>query len=211
MNTHLTAKARLTAGIVASFYLGSLGLDAHAAEPTESRSKAIAALEALEKRTGKTADELLPAIEIYASMVEILAEDLESGAVTKEQLVDLKAITKNIMTAVEQDSSMDATTKLVALRSLNGGRVEELKKFLRDGIVGRYTSIQKREDDSAKAYRVAVDKEATKDEDLAKALATAKAATKNAQQGGAGQPATASESKPEGDENTKPESEPAPR
>lgn len=33
----------------------------------------------------------------------------------------------------------------------------------------------------------------------------------NAEQDGAGQPATASESKPEGDENTKPESEPAPR
>jgi hypothetical protein len=164
-------------------------------------------LEALEKRTGKTADELLPAIEIYASMVEILAEDLESGAVTKEQLVDLKAITKNIMTAVEQDSSMDATTKLVALRSLNGGKVEELKKWLRDGIVGRYTSIQKREDDSAKAYRTAVDREATKDEDLAKALATAKAATKNAQQDGTEQPATRSQSKSEGGDKPQPEAE----
>jgi hypothetical protein len=207
MNAHLTSKARLTAGIVASFYLGSLGLDARAAEPTESRSKAIAALEALEKRTGKTADELLPAIEIYASMVEILAEDLESGAVTKEQLVELKAITKNIMTAFEQDSSMDATTKLVALRSLNGGQTEELKKWLRDGIVSRYTSIQKREDDLAKAYRAAVDREAAKDEDLAKALATVKSATKNAQQDGTGQPATRSQSKSEGSDKPQPEAE----
>jgi hypothetical protein len=140
-------------------------------------------------------------------MVEILAEDLESGAVTKEQLVDLKAITKNIMTAVEQDSSMDATTKLVALRSLNGGKAEELKKWLRDGIVGRYISIQKREDDSAKAYRTAVDREATRDEDLAKALATAKAATKNDQQGVAPQPATRPESKSESRDKPQPEAE----
>jgi hypothetical protein len=207
MNMHPISEARLTARIVVGLCLGSLVLDAYAAEPTEERSKAVAALEALEKRTGKTADELLPAIEIYASMVEILAEDLESGAVTKEQLTDFKVITKNIMAAVEQDSSMDATTKLVALRSLNGGQTEELKKWLRDGIVSRYTSIQKREDDSAKAYRTAVDKEATKDEDLAKALATANAATKKAQQDGTEQPATRSQSKSEGGDKPQPESD----
>lgn len=207
MNMNLISKARLATVIVAGLYLGSLGLDVCASEPTESQSKAVSALEALEKRTGKSADELLPAIEIYASMVEFLAEDLESGAVTKEQLTDLKVITKNIMTAVEQDSSMDATTKLVALRSLNGGQVEELKKWLRDGIVSRYTSIQKREDDTSKAYRAAVDGEATKDEDLAKALATAKAETKNAQQGVAPQSATRSELESQGGDKPQPESE----
>ncbi len=42
-------------------------------------------------------------------------------------------------------------------------------------------------------------------------ISLSQATNKKSEQGGAGQPATASESKPEGDENTKPESEPAPR
>ena len=68
MNMQLISEARLAAEIVVGLCLGSLGLNAFASEPTEGRSKAVLALEALEKRTGKTADELLPAIEVYASM-----------------------------------------------------------------------------------------------------------------------------------------------
>jgi hypothetical protein len=131
-----------------------------------NRSKAVEALKALEQKTGKTADELLPAIEIYASMIEILADDLESGTVKKKELIDLKVITKNLLEATKQDSSMDASTKLVALRMLNDGNSEKLKEWLRKGIAEYYVSILEEPDQAASTYRQAVDKAAEIDPKL---------------------------------------------
>ena len=194
MTTHSPTRAVLTGAVIVSIFLTWRMSTAVAEEPPKAESTAVAALEALEKRTGRSAEELLPAIELYASMVEMLAEDLESGAVTKEELTDVKVITKNLLAAVDQDSSMDAATKLVALRSLNGGEIDDLKKWLRDGIANYYASILEKENQMATSYRKAVEKEAAKDSELATALAAAKAENNNAQQGGAGQPATRSES-----------------
>jgi hypothetical protein len=207
MTISFLQKSLLTAVVVTCLGIVTLRSNPVATEPPDDQSKAVEALKDLEKRTGKTANELLPAIEISAGIVAILAEDLKSGAVTKEELTDLKSINKNIMTAVEQDLSMDATTKLVALRSINGGQVEDLKKWLREGIVKRYVSTLSREDKTAMAYRSAVDKEAAKDEELAKALSTAKTAKKTAEQDDEGQSATHPELDSEGAKIQQPEVE----
>jgi hypothetical protein len=176
-------------------------------EPEDKRSKAISALQKLEERTGRTAEELLPAIEIYSSMLVLLSEDLESGAVKKEELTDFKVIAENQLTAMREDTSTDAMTKLIALRSLNTGDADRLTEWLRKGIADYYASILNRENKTATAYRGAVEREAAKDPKLAEAIAHARKEDHKAQQGGAEQPATRPELKSDGSDKPQPEAE----